>query len=39
LDNEGLLVQIKVAGALGIMTGEEIDTLVDAFRRVLARVR
>jgi len=38
--NEGVLVQTKVAGALGIMTREqEIDTLVDAFRRVLARVR
>jgi glutamate-1-semialdehyde 2,1-aminomutase len=38
--NEGILVQTKVAGALGIMTREqEIDTLVDGFRRVLARVR
>ena len=38
--NEGVLVQTKVAGALGIMTREqEVDTLVDAFRRVVARVR
>ena len=37
--NEGVLVQTKVAGALGIMTREqEIDALVDAFRRVVARV-
>jgi glutamate-1-semialdehyde 2,1-aminomutase len=38
--NEGILVQTKVAGALGIMTREqEVDTLVGAFRGVLVRVR
>jgi glutamate-1-semialdehyde 2,1-aminomutase len=38
--NEGILLQTGLAGALGTMTREvEIDTLVDALRRVLARVR
>jgi glutamate-1-semialdehyde 2,1-aminomutase len=38
--NEGVLLQTGLAGALGTMTREvEIDTLVDALRRVLARVR
>jgi glutamate-1-semialdehyde 2,1-aminomutase len=38
--NEGILLQTTCAGALGIMTGEkEIDTLVDTFARVAARVR
>ncbi len=38
--NEGVLLQTGCAGALGTMTGEaEIETLVDAVRRVVARVR
>ena len=38
--NEGILLQTSCAGALGAMTTEaEIDTLVDAVRRVTARVR
>ncbi len=38
--NEGVLLQVSCAGALGAMTGEtEIQTLVDAVRRVVARVR
>jgi len=38
--NEGILLQTSGAGSLGIMTGAaEIDTLVDAFARVAARVR
>ena len=38
--NEGILLQTSCAGSLGIMTtGAEIDTLVDAFARVAARVR
>jgi glutamate-1-semialdehyde 2,1-aminomutase len=38
--NEGILLQTSCAGSLGIMTGEaEIDTLVAAFARVLARVQ
>jgi glutamate-1-semialdehyde 2,1-aminomutase len=38
--NEGVLLQTGLAGALGTMTREiEIDTLVEALRRVLARVR
>jgi glutamate-1-semialdehyde 2,1-aminomutase len=38
--NEGVLLQTSCAGSLGVMTGEvEIDTLVSAFSRVLARVR
>jgi glutamate-1-semialdehyde 2,1-aminomutase len=38
--NEGVLLQTGCAGALGVMTTEtEIDTLVDAVRRVVARVR
>ena len=38
--NEGILLQTSCAGSLGIMTtGAEIDTLVDTFARVAARVR
>jgi glutamate-1-semialdehyde 2,1-aminomutase len=38
--NEGVLLQAGCAGALGAMTSEaEIDTLVDAVRRVVARIR
>jgi glutamate-1-semialdehyde 2,1-aminomutase len=38
--NEGILLQTTCAGSLGAMTGEtEIDTLVGAVRRVVARVR
>ena len=38
--NEGVLLQTSCAGSLGVMTTEkEIDTLVDAFGRVAARVR
>ena len=38
--NEGVLLQTTCAGALATMTTEaEIDVLVDAVRRVLARVR
>ena len=38
--NEGVLLQTSCAGALGTMTGDvEIDTLVDAVRRVVARIR
>jgi glutamate-1-semialdehyde 2,1-aminomutase len=38
--NDGILLQTGLAGALGTMTREaEIDTLVDAVRRVVARVR
>jgi glutamate-1-semialdehyde 2,1-aminomutase len=38
--NEGVLLQTSCAGSLGVMTGEaEVDTLVDAFARVVARVR
>ena len=38
--NEGILLQTSCAGSLGIMTSAaEIDTLVDAFARVAARVR
>jgi glutamate-1-semialdehyde 2,1-aminomutase len=38
--NEGILLQTSCAGSLAIMTGEaEIDALVTAFSRVLARVR
>jgi glutamate-1-semialdehyde 2,1-aminomutase len=38
--NEGILLQTTCAGALGVMTTEaEIDTLVGAVRRVIARVR
>jgi glutamate-1-semialdehyde 2,1-aminomutase len=38
--NEGILLQTSCAGSLGVMTGAaEIDTLVDAFARVAARVR
>src|SRR5262245_13010925 len=38
--NEGILLQTGLAGALGTMTGEaEIDTLVDAVRRVVARLK
>jgi glutamate-1-semialdehyde 2,1-aminomutase len=38
--NEGILLQTTCAGALGVMTTEtEIDTLVDAVRRVVRRVR
>jgi len=35
-----VLLQTSCAGALGTMTGDvEIDTLVDAVRRVVARIR
>jgi glutamate-1-semialdehyde 2,1-aminomutase len=38
--NEGILLQTSCAGALGVMTtARELDTLVDALRRVVARVR
>jgi glutamate-1-semialdehyde 2,1-aminomutase len=38
--NEGVLVQTGCAGALGVMTTEaEIDTLIAAIRRVVARIR
>jgi glutamate-1-semialdehyde 2,1-aminomutase len=38
--NEGILLQTSCAGALGAMTGEaEIATLVEAVRRVVARLR
>jgi glutamate-1-semialdehyde 2,1-aminomutase len=38
--NEGVLLQTTCAGALGVMTTEaEIDTLVGAVKRVVARVR
>ncbi|HLE42639.1 MAG TPA: aspartate aminotransferase family protein, partial [Methylomirabilota bacterium] len=38
--NEGVLLQTGCAGALGTMTGEaEIHTLVEAVRRVVARIR
>ena len=38
--NEGILLQTSCAGSLGVMTTEaEVDTLVDAFARVAARVR
>jgi glutamate-1-semialdehyde 2,1-aminomutase len=38
--NEGILLQATCAGALGVMTTEaELDTLVDAVRRVVRRVR
>jgi glutamate-1-semialdehyde 2,1-aminomutase len=38
--NEGVLLQTSGAGALGVTTGEaEVDALVGALRRVLARVR
>jgi glutamate-1-semialdehyde 2,1-aminomutase len=38
--NEGVLLQTTLAGALGVMTTErEIDTLADALRRVVLRVR
>ena len=38
--NEGVLLQTTFAGALGAMTTEaEIDALVDAVRRVVARLR
>src|SRR5262249_49628903 len=38
--NEGILLQTSCAGSLGVMTTErEIDTLVDGFARVVARVR
>jgi len=38
--NEGILLQTSCAGSLGVMsTPTEIDTLVDAFARVVARVR
>jgi glutamate-1-semialdehyde 2,1-aminomutase len=38
--NEGILLQTSCAGSLGVMTTErEVDTLVDAFTRVAARVR
>ncbi|MCI0438219.1 MAG: aminotransferase class III-fold pyridoxal phosphate-dependent enzyme, partial [Chloroflexi bacterium] len=38
--NEGVLLQTGTAGALSTLTtGEEIDTLVDATRRVVQRVR
>jgi glutamate-1-semialdehyde 2,1-aminomutase len=38
--NEGILLQTSCAGALGTMTSEaEIDTLAEAVRRVVARVR
>jgi glutamate-1-semialdehyde 2,1-aminomutase len=38
--NEGILLQTSCAGSLGVMTAEaEVDTLVDAFARVAARVR
>jgi glutamate-1-semialdehyde 2,1-aminomutase len=37
--NEGILLQTSCAGSLGVMTTEaEVDTLVDAFARVAARV-
>ena len=38
--NQGILLQTSCAGSLGVMTTpSEIDTLVDAFARVVARVR
>jgi glutamate-1-semialdehyde 2,1-aminomutase len=38
--NEGVLLQTTCAGALGVMTGPaEIDALVGALKRVVARVR
>ena len=38
--NEGILLQTRCAGSLGVMTTEtEVDTLVDAFGRVVTRVR
>jgi glutamate-1-semialdehyde 2,1-aminomutase len=38
--NEGVLLQTTCAGSLGVMTTEaEVDTLVDAVRRVVQRVR
>ena len=38
--NEGILLQTSCAGSLGVMTTPaEIDTLVDAFARVVTRVR
>jgi glutamate-1-semialdehyde 2,1-aminomutase len=38
--NEGVLLQTSCAGALGVMTTErEIDTLAEAVRRVVRRVR
>ena len=38
--NEGILLQAACAGSLGVMTtAAEVDTLVDAFARVAARVR
>jgi glutamate-1-semialdehyde 2,1-aminomutase len=38
--NEGVLLQTTCAGALGTMTSEaEVDTLVDAVRRVVTRLR
>ena len=37
--NEGILLQGKCAGALSVLTtAEEVDTLVDAVRRVVQRV-
>ena len=38
--NDGVLLQTSCAGSLGVMTTEkEIETLVDAFARVVTRVR
>ncbi len=38
--NEGILLQTSCAGSLGVMTTEtEVDALVDAFGRVVTRVR
>jgi hypothetical protein len=38
--NEGVLVQSRCAGALSVLsTEQEIDTLVDATRTVIQRIR